>query len=134
MKIKKLSNYIQTHFRYTFVFLLFVLSLTSSNNVILPIRSPTAEFCCIKGVVDRFEDKKAVILLEAIDKEIVVKKSSLPSKSETDTWLNIKQSNRNYIIHSVDKDKTHEKVDQINKMLIKLRKTKDLDSSQLLDN
>lgn len=45
----------------------------------------------MKGVLDRFEEDKAVILVEDKNQEIVINKNQLPANSKTGTWFTIKK-------------------------------------------
>jgi len=58
----------------------------------------------MKGVIDRFEGDKAVILIEEDGKEITVLKSDLPEKCEQNTILKIEKKNDNYQIIERDEE------------------------------
>lgn len=59
----------------------------------------------MKGVLDRFEDDKAVILIETEKMEIIVDKNKLPDRSDVSTWFDIEKQNEDYKL-TIDSDKT----------------------------
>ncbi|MBP2077144.1 DUF3006 domain-containing protein [Oceanobacillus polygoni] len=65
---------------YVFVCGLFICIETSSHNYMEKV----GEFT---GVVDRFENNQAVILLEDVGEEMIVSKNLFPSGIEANMWL-----------------------------------------------
>lgn len=67
----------------------------------------------MKGVLDRFTDNDlAVILIESINKELVVPKKELPQGSKVNTWFTLKEQQGSYTIVSIDEQKTTSAADK----------------------
>ncbi|MFD2044775.1 DUF3006 domain-containing protein [Ornithinibacillus salinisoli] len=75
------------------------------------------------GVIDRFEDNnKVVILIEEINEELIVDKSTLPQGSEIDTYLNLKkQANGEITVISIDKKATKKAAQTTSNLMAKLK-------------
>jgi len=74
----------------------------------------------MKGVLDRFEENKAVILIEDKKQEIVIDKNQLPANSVTGTWFTIEKNNDNYQL-TVDQAKTEKEKQTSSDLMAKLR-------------
>lgn len=55
----------------------------------------------MKGILDRFEGEKAVILIEDDHTEMIVNKSELPANSKVDTIFKLSKNNGSYQIDSI---------------------------------
>lgn len=76
----------------------------------------------MKGVLDRFEDQeKAVILIEEIEKELVVSRSDLPKGSQKNTWFTIEKQDELFHIVAIDHEMTRKKAADTEALLNKLR-------------
>lgn len=61
----------------------------------------------MKGVIDRFTDEdQAVILIEKLNKELVVSCDELPDGSKESDWLTLKKTNGSFKIIAIDREKT----------------------------
>ena len=77
----------------------------------------------VKGVLDRFEDQDiAVILIEELNKEILLPKSKLPGGSRESIWFNIVVIQNAYKIISIDYEKTKEEALKSADLMKRLRK------------
>lgn len=76
----------------------------------------------LKGVLDRIEDgKKAVILIEHINHELVISVDELPKGTQVDTWLNIEKVDGDYQIHSIAEETTVSQQEKTAHLMKKLR-------------
>lgn len=76
----------------------------------------------MKGVLDRFEDDdQAVILIEEVQKALVVPKAELPKGSKQGTWFIIKEKNKQYQIISIDHETTKKQQEKAERLMEKLR-------------
>lgn len=76
----------------------------------------------MKGVLDRFADHDlAVILIEDVQKEILVPIQQLPPNSKEGTWFDIKEDNGEYQIVAIDVDMTKKQMEKSLNLLKKLR-------------
>lgn len=76
----------------------------------------------MKGVLDRFENKdQAVILIEEIQKALVVPISELPANSKEGTFFSIEERNGNYKIISIDHETTRREEKKAAELMEKLR-------------
>ncbi|MFD1037492.1 DUF3006 family protein [Virgibacillus byunsanensis] len=69
-----------------------------------------------KGVLDRFEDDQAVILMEEKKEELIVAKKTLPAGSKLSTWFHIKWKHDKYMISSIDYKKTREEASKLREL------------------
>lgn len=77
----------------------------------------------MKGVLDRIEDgNQAVILIEEVQKALIIPLSDLPPKSKVNTFFNIKEHNGNYKILSIDEYATQKEAKKSEDLMEKLRK------------
>lgn len=74
----------------------------------------------MKGVLDRFEENKAVILIEDQKQEIVVDKDILPKNSDVSTWFDIEKQKEHYTL-TIDTDMTKQKKQKATDLRAKLR-------------
>jgi hypothetical protein len=56
----------------------------------------------MKGILDRFEGDKAVILIEERNDEFIIPKAELPSGSKQQTVFHLEKSNDSYKILAID--------------------------------
>jgi hypothetical protein len=76
----------------------------------------------MRGVLDRFEENdQAIILIEEIQKALVIPRSDLPKGSEQGTWFLIENKNANYRIISIDHETTKRQKEKSNRLMEKLR-------------
>lgn len=76
----------------------------------------------MKGVLDRFEDyDQAVILIEEVQKALVIPRSELPKGSKQGTWFLIEEKNNNYRIISIDHETTKRQQEKSERLMEKLR-------------
>lgn len=77
----------------------------------------------MRGILDRIEDgDQAVILIEKIQKALVIPVKDLPKGSKVNTFFRIKESNGNYEVTSIDHWATERKAKESEELLEKLRK------------
>lgn len=63
----------------------------------------------MKGVLDRFADQnKAVILIEQLNKELIVTRDQLPEGSKEGDWLHLEKTNETFKVVAIDEEKTLE--------------------------
>lgn len=74
----------------------------------------------MKGVLDRFEENKAVILIEDQKQEIVIDKNQLPANSKTGTWFTIEKQGDHYNF-TIDQSKTEKEKQTSSDLIAKLR-------------
>ncbi|MBU5468330.1 DUF3006 domain-containing protein [Virgibacillus sp. MSJ-26] len=74
----------------------------------------------MKGVLDRLEENKAVILIEESKQEIVINKNQLPANSVTGTWFTIEKQEGRYHF-TIDQAKTEQKKQTSSDLMAKLR-------------
>ncbi|MEN2768540.1 DUF3006 domain-containing protein [Ornithinibacillus xuwenensis] len=75
----------------------------------------------MKGVLDRFEGDQAVILLEAINEELILAKEDLPDGSKVNTIFKINKQNEHYQIIGIDHDSEIKMKESTSDLLAKLR-------------
>lgn len=76
----------------------------------------------MKGILDRFEDNnQAVILIEEIQKALVIPLSELPQGSKENTYFHIEEKNGDYKIISIDQETTKRQARKSEELLEKLR-------------
>ncbi|HLS06634.1 MAG TPA: DUF3006 domain-containing protein [Bacillota bacterium] len=76
----------------------------------------------MRGVIDRFADgNQAVILIEAIGKEIVVSQDDLPSGAKAHDWVKLRKVNNTYVVVSIDHEKTAAQKSKVGQLQAKLR-------------
>jgi len=76
----------------------------------------------MKGVLDRFESEdQAVILIEEIQKALIIPKDELPKGSEQGTWFLIEEKNNQYKIISIDYETTRRQQEKADQLMEKLR-------------
>jgi Ser/Thr protein kinase RdoA (MazF antagonist) len=75
----------------------------------------------MKGVLDRFEDNKAVILIENTKEELIMDRSLLPAESSVNTYFTLKKKNEEYIITKIDKEATEQQAQKSSELMKKLR-------------
>ncbi|GAB4074142.1 hypothetical protein GCM10028778_16450 [Barrientosiimonas marina] len=74
----------------------------------------------MKGVLDRFEEKQAVILMEENNTEIIIDWHSLPAGSDVNTWFDIEQSGEQYHL-TIDPEKTAQEAQTSADLVAELR-------------
>ena len=61
----------------------------------------------MKGVLDRFTDNnQAVILIEEINKELVISRDQLPTGAKESDWLTLNKTDDTFKVISIDREKT----------------------------
>jgi Ser/Thr protein kinase RdoA (MazF antagonist) len=75
----------------------------------------------MKGILDRFEGDKAVILIEENNAELVIEKNELPTGSNVNTVFRMEASNGSYNILSIDTAKTDVDAKKSSDLMAKLR-------------
>jgi hypothetical protein len=60
----------------------------------------------LKGILDRFENDSAVILIEEEKEELIVPKRDLPKGSKVNTYFVIEKNFNGYEIVGIDEEKT----------------------------
>ena len=76
----------------------------------------------MKGVLDRFESEdQAVILIEEIQKALIIPKDELPKGSEQGTWFLIEEKNNQYKIISIDYETTRRQQEKADRLMEKLQ-------------
>ncbi|RKQ35830.1 DUF3006 domain-containing protein [Oceanobacillus halophilus] len=75
----------------------------------------------VKGVLDRFENNHAVILLEKINEEITLPMEVLPKGSKQHTWFDIIVTKKGYKILSVNQEKAEKQQIRRKQLLERLR-------------
>jgi len=73
------------------------------------------------GVLDRFENNKAVILIENTNEELIMDRSLLPAGSSVNTYFTLKKKNKEYIITKIDKEATEKQAQKSSELMKKLR-------------
>ncbi|MBP1971121.1 hypothetical protein J2Z83_003260 [Virgibacillus natechei] len=74
-----------------------------------------------RGMIDRFEGNKAVILIEDLNEELIVPRQDLPIGSKVNTWFLMKIEDGNFKIISIDWKLTKEQDERIKALMEKLR-------------
>src|SRR5690625_2877999 len=74
-----------------------------------------------KGILDRMENDQAIILIESIDKTLIVQKDSLPAHVRANTWLNIDLIGYTYQVVSIDYQLTEKSERKSTYLINKLR-------------
>gem|GEM_PF-3060358 len=77
--------------------------------------------CKMKGILDRFEGEKAVILIEEDHTEMIINKNELPANSKVDTIFKISKSNGSHQIDSIDLAATKQASQKSSDLMNKLR-------------
>lgn len=75
----------------------------------------------MKGVLDRFEGDKAVILVEDAKEEFIVPREKLPAGSKVNTFFQLEKVDDTFQIISIDKTKTVEAKEKTSDIMAKLR-------------
>lgn len=75
----------------------------------------------VLGVIDRYVNDQAVILLEEINEELVMDQMLLPPNADEGTWVIVKQEKGGIITFEVDEEKTNEQIKKTNKLLRKVK-------------
>lgn len=78
----------------------------------------------MKGVLDRIEDKLAVILVEDLGKEFTVQTNELPPNSVEGTWFKIAQTDKGFTIIEIDDIETERARSKSDLLLKKLQQKK----------
>ncbi len=94
--------------------------------ILLFFLGPSTKITSFKGVLDRIENDKAIILLESIDETIIVSKKSLPVDSQINMWLNIELIDDTYKVVSIDHQLTEKRERKSTHLIDKLRKKGEL--------
>lgn len=80
-----------------------------------------------KGVLDRIEaHDQTIILIEKINKTIIIPKSSLPAGSQINMWFNIELIDDTYKVVSIDHQLTERNKQKSTHLINKLRKKGEL--------
>ncbi|WP_217589635.1 DUF3006 domain-containing protein [Lentibacillus saliphilus] len=74
----------------------------------------------MKGVLDRFEGDKAVILIETHKQELIVETHTLPAGSQVNTWFHIEKNGKHYDL-KIDDTKTAKETETSSDLMAKLR-------------
>ncbi|MFS0674011.1 DUF3006 domain-containing protein [Ornithinibacillus sp. 179-J 7C1 HS] len=75
----------------------------------------------MKGVLDRFEDNQAVILIEEEKAELIISNDELPEGSEVNTVFKVENSNGIYKIAGIDHEEEQATKEKTADLLAKLR-------------
>ncbi|RDW15474.1 DUF3006 family protein [Oceanobacillus chungangensis] len=75
----------------------------------------------MKGILDRFEGDKAVILIEEINEEFIIQKTELPSGSEQQTIFDLEKANDSYKILAIDASTTNAAAEKSANLMDRLR-------------
>ncbi|WP_047981809.1 DUF3006 domain-containing protein [Ornithinibacillus contaminans] len=75
----------------------------------------------MKGVLDRFEGNLAVILIEEVQKELILDKEKLPKGSQVNTVFSIEQRDDDFHILGIDEKEEHVAKATTSDLLAKLR-------------
>ncbi|MBP2077142.1 DUF3006 domain-containing protein [Oceanobacillus polygoni] len=75
----------------------------------------------MKGILDRFEGEKAVILIEETKEEYIVNRSALPEGSKIDTVFALEKNRTTYKIKCIDVSNTKVASQQSSDLMAKLR-------------
>lgn len=76
----------------------------------------------VKGVLDRFADlDQAVLLVEELDKEFVLKVSDFPAGSKPGMWFDIELINNEVETLVINKEKTNKEFQRSADLMEKLR-------------
>lgn len=76
----------------------------------------------MKGILDRIEDgDQAVILVEEIQKALIIPLKDLPAGSKVNTFFHIKESNGDYQVTSIDDEATRREAQKSEDLMAKLR-------------
>ena len=82
----------------------------------------SSEIISYKGVVDRMENDQAIILINSINKELVVPMNSLPFNAQVNDWLHIEFIDHTYKIVSIDHQLTEKRKRKSTYLINQLRK------------
>ncbi|WP_405103574.1 DUF3006 family protein [Oceanobacillus sp. FSL H7-0719] len=77
--------------------------------------------CTMKGILDRFEGEKAVILIEEEHEEIIIDKNELPANSKVNTIFKVSKRNGSYQIDSIDTTAEKQASQKSSALMAKLR-------------
>lgn len=75
----------------------------------------------MKGILDRFEGEKAVILIEEENAEIIINRSDLPVNSTVNTIFTVSKSAAGYQIDSIDLNAIKQASQKSSALMDKLR-------------
>ncbi|MBM6615574.1 DUF3006 domain-containing protein [Desemzia sp. RIT804] len=75
----------------------------------------------MKGMLDRFEGNKAVLLMEELNKEWIVEKSQLPEGSETGDWFTMELTDDELSDIVIDHQLTEEKKQSVDDLMKSIR-------------
>ncbi|RDW18807.1 DUF3006 domain-containing protein [Oceanobacillus arenosus] len=75
----------------------------------------------MKGILDRFEGDKAIILIEEIREEFTIPKTELPSGSKQQAIFHLEKANNGYKILGIDKPATNAAAEKSTSLMDKLR-------------
>ncbi|RKQ35831.1 DUF3006 domain-containing protein [Oceanobacillus halophilus] len=78
----------------------------------------------MKGILDRFEGDKAVILVEDLEKEIIVPRKELPDGVEVNTYFTLDKDGDTFQIVAIDQSKTDSQAQKSSELMEKLRSKK----------
>ncbi|HLQ82256.1 MAG TPA: DUF3006 domain-containing protein [Pseudogracilibacillus sp.] len=78
----------------------------------------------IHGVLDRFENNHAVILIASNHDELIINQTELPSGSKEGTWFNLEKTTHTYIITSINHALTKKMQTETEDLMQQLKKTK----------
>ncbi|PAV30833.1 hypothetical protein CIL05_03685 [Virgibacillus profundi] len=81
-----------------------------------------AESTQYKGMLDRFEQHQAVILIEELNKELILPRHKLPSGSKENTWFTIEKQGKAFEIVSIDSKKTLKEAEETKDLMEKIRR------------
>lgn len=93
--------------------------LKQGKTAIAPVHDPFK----VKGVLDRLEDHhKAVILVEELNKEIIVSEHLLPEGSRANMWFSLTLRNKDVVAISIDWQSTWKEINKAQVLIEELRK------------
>ncbi|WP_197046626.1 DUF3006 family protein [Oceanobacillus salinisoli] len=75
----------------------------------------------VKGVIDRYENSLAVILVEELEEEFIVPKEELPRGSTEEMWLDISVSKKEFEIISIQEETTEHENKRVGELLKRLQ-------------
>lgn len=79
----------------------------------------------MKAFIDRFTDEQqAVLLIESLNKEIIMPLANLPNEAKPGLWVNLVEESGSFRITSIDQALTNKKKTQINSLMNNLQQRK----------
>lgn len=109
------------------IVILFVPFLSSSQVILNDVNCPvnlekeTSNGVILSGVIDRFEHDQSVILIEDINKQIIVDRADLPEDAIEGMWLLIEYRKGEQLNLQIDEEKTVKKSEESMNLIMKLK-------------